>query len=248
MADGNNFQGSTQGNGDNTNQANGGFATYGGFTSAGFTAPTPPPSNPTSQNPPTTSPVDPTPPPTQNPPASPANAQPSPFGLAPSQASPVPGAGYQPAAGGGQADPFGGDGSLPTPPPTEEDTTPANFQLGSMLPKIIDIKIPAHTLQFDEQYFLHMLGGSISLTKEEKKRIIDSIPRLRQSQVDELIRIFEEERKKFAELSAKHVEQLKKLEKQHHLEWEGIELDQKAEEKKNADQAKAEAIRKSLGI
>lgn len=116
------------------------------------------------------------------------------------------------------------------------------------MPKVIDIKIPAHSLSFDEQHFLHMLGGSISLTRDEKKRIIDSIPKLKQSQVDELIRIFEEERRKFAELSAKHVEQLKKLEEQHWRDWQDIELSQKAEVKQNNDQAQADEIRKKLGL
>lgn len=145
--------------------------------------------------------------------------------------------------------PFPGGMNPPTPPqPPKEDTTPANYQIGKHLPKVINVKIPPHSLQFDEQYFLHMLAGSISLTRDEKKRIIDSMPRLKQAQVDELIRIFEEERRKFAELSAKHVEQLKKLEKQHWAEWQDLELAQKASEKKEEDTAKAEEIRKKLGL
>ena len=160
---------------------------------------------------------------------------------------PVPPA-QQPSAGMGDDNPFG----LPpgaNPPATQpEDTTPANYQIGSKLPKIITIKIPAHTLNFDEQHFLHMLGGSISLTRDEKKRIIDSVPKLKQSQIDELVRIFEEERHKFAELSAKHVEQLKKLEEQHWIDWQDIELSQKSEEKKSNDQAQADEIRKKLGL
>ena len=103
-------------------------------------------------------------------------------------------------------------------------------------------------MQFDEQYFLHLLAGSISLTRDEKVRIVDSIPKLKQSQVDELIRIFEEERKKFAELPAKHAEQLKKLEAQHYSDWMDIELKQKQSGKKSEDEAKAEAIRKQLGL
>ncbi|MFA5829500.1 MAG: hypothetical protein WC843_03325 [Candidatus Gracilibacteria bacterium] len=141
-----------------------------------------------------------------------------------------------------------GMGGQMMPPPPVEDTTPANFQIGSKLPQIIAIKVPDHTLKFDEQNFLHLLAGSISLTKDEKKRIIESIPKLKQSQVDELIRIFEEERRKFAELSTKHVEQLKKLEKQHYDEWMDLELSQKAQEKQSNDQAQAEEIRKKLGL
>ena len=62
------------------------------------------------------------------------------------------------------------------------------------------------------------------------------------------MRIFEEERKKFAELSAKHVDQLKKLEQQHFADWNDIELEQKASAKKNEDQAQADEIRKKLGL
>lgn len=154
-----------------------------------------------------------------------------------------------PAQGaGGDDNPFGFPPGGNPPAQQPEDTTPANYQIGSKLPKVIGVKIPAHSLNFDEQYFLHLLAGSISLTKEEKKRIVESIPKLKQSQVDELVRIFEEERRKFAELSAKHVEQLKKLEDQHLRDWQDIELGQKVQEKKNTDEAQAEEIRKKLGL
>lgn len=167
------------------------------------------------------------------------NQQPQPPQGAP---TPPPPAGNQ----GGSAGMQGQQPTMPTPPP--EDTTPANYQIGQHLPPKIDVAIPAHNLQFDEQKFLHLLAGSISLTKEEKKRIVQSIPKLKQEQVDELIRIFEEEKMKFAELSQKHVDQLKKLEKQHWADWQDIELEQKAAGKQEEDQAKADEIRKNLGL
>lgn len=136
----------------------------------------------------------------------------------------------------------------PPPPPQEEDNTPANYIIGTKLPPVIDIRIPANNLSFDGQYFLRLLAGSISLSKDEKLRIIESIPRLQQSQIDELIRIFEEEKRKFAELSAKHVDQLQKLEKEHAADWQDIELQQKAVDKKKQDEAKAEELRKKLGL
>ncbi|MBU1953716.1 hypothetical protein KKH03_01955 [Patescibacteria group bacterium] len=139
-------------------------------------------------------------------------------------------------------------GGYTPPPPPPEDTTPANYHIGTHLPPVINVQIPAHGLNFDEQYFLHLLAGSISLSKDEKKRIISSIPKLKQDQVDELIRIFEEEKRKFAELSKKHVDQLKKLEKQHGADWQDIELEQKASSKKDEDQAQADEIRKKLGL
>lgn len=159
---------------------------------------------------------------------------------------------YHPPAGtmggtgdAGMAGQFGG----PTPPPQQpEDTTPANFQLGAKLPKVLDIPVPAHNLKFDEQYFLRLLAGSISLTKDEKKRIIESIPKLRQAQIDELIKIFEDEKKKFAELSKKYTEQLEKLAQKHFEDWMDLETSFKQQKKTVEDDKKAEEIRKKLGL
>lgn len=153
------------------------------------------------------------------------------------------------------ADPFGGlNPSYPpmggTQPPVQEpeDTTPANFQLGALFTTPLIVKIPANALQFDETRFLHLLAGSISLSRDEKKRIIETIPKLKQSQVDELIRIFEEEAQKFSQLSKKHVPQLEKLAKLHHQDWMDLETNFKAEGKQAEDQSKADEIRKSLGL
>lgn len=130
----------------------------------------------------------------------------------------------------------------------EEDNTPANFNIGHLVPQDIKIKIPEHNLKFDENKFLRLLAGSISLNKEEKKRIIDSVPKLRQVQIDELIRIFEEEIQKFAQLSKKHVPQLEKMAKQQYQDWLDIETAYTASKRKEEDNAKADEIRKSLGL
>ncbi len=183
-------------------------------------------------------------------PIPPGQGTPPPQGPAPGQAQPTAGTPPgQPPAGTppGQSGPFPPGGAQPPPPPPE-DKTPANYQIGKHLPDTISVAIPAHKLQFDEQLFLRLLAGSISLTKDEKKRIVNSIPKLKQEQVDELIRIFEEEKRKFAELSKKHVPQLEKLEKQHWADWQDIELEQKAETKKGTDEAEAAEIRKKLGL
>lgn len=142
----------------------------------------------------------------------------------------------------------GNMGSAGQPPQEPEDTTPANFQLGTMLPAKLGIEVPAHSLQFDEEKFLRLLAGSISLSRDEKKRIIETIPKLKQAQVDELIRIFEEEAHKFSQLSKKHIPQLEKLAKQHFQDWMDLEVIYKADHKKADDQAKADEIRKSLGL
>lgn len=113
---------------------------------------------------------------------------------------------------------------------------------------MLTVKIPPHGLKFDEQYFLKLLAGSISLTKEEKVKIIESVPKLKQSQVDELIRIFEEEKQKFAQLSAKHLDQLEKLSEKHYQDWMDIEIGQEHQAKSQEDQKKADEIRKQLGL
>lgn len=182
-------------------------------------------------------------------PAAPQAAQPS--QPTPSPVTPPP-APQAPGATGPTPPPAGattGTGTTPPPPPIPKDEgDPANFNIAKYIPKNVNIKVPAHNLQFDEAYFLELLAGSISLTRDEKKRIIDSIPKLRQEQIDELIRIFEEERKKFAELSDKHVPQLEKLAKQHALDWESLQSKEVEEEKASEDQAKMDDIKKNLGL
>lgn len=150
------------------------------------------------------------------------------------------GHGQDHASQGGQSD----AGAMPPAKPI----VPANFQLGSKLGQSLRVKVPPHTLQFDEQYFLHLLAGSISLTKDEKVRIIESIPKLKQAQIDELMRIFEEERRKFAELGEEHVPQLEKLAKQHYEDWLDIEMKQEQTSKADEDAKKAEEIRKQFGL
>lgn len=166
----------------------------------------------------------------------------------------------------GQPPPLQSYDSQPVPPPPppmagmgdpHAGTTPAaqqppfdpNYRFGDRMKNFTTtIKLPAHSLQFDEDRFLNLLAGSISLSREEKKRIIDSIPKLRQEQVDELMRIFDEERVKFIELSPKHGAQLKKLEDEHAADWHDLEMAYKAESKGQEDQSKADEIRKQLGL
>ncbi len=165
--------------------------------------------------------------------------------MPPQGAYPPPG--YPPQ--GGYGDPYAAQqGAYGAAAPGQEDTTPANFQLGTKLPAKLNVPIPKHELKFDEEYFLRLLAGSISLSKDEKKKIVESIPKLKQAQIDELVRIFEEEKQKFAALSKKHVPQLEKLAQQHYEEWMSLEDDYKLSEKKNEDQSKADEIRKSLGL
>lgn len=133
-------------------------------------------------------------------------------------------------------------------PQESEDMTPANFTLGSKFPRQLKVKCPPHQLKFDEEKFIRLLAGSISLSKDEKKKIVESVPKLKQEQIDELMRIFEEEKEKFAALSKKHVPQLEKLAEQHYQEWMQLESEFEHEQRGKQDQQKADQIRKNLGL
>lgn len=132
------------------------------------------------------------------------------------------------------------DQSIPPPTGTAGDQS---------TPFVTNIVVPVHpNTTFDEKYFIQLLAGSISLTIDEKKKIIEAIPKLSQHQIDELIKIFEEEKRKFAELAEKHADQINKLKAQHASEWEMFELDQKKNQQSQEDKQKADEIRKKLGL
>lgn len=114
---------------------------------------------------------------------------------------------------------------------------------------LMQIKIPAHpNTKFDEKKFLELLAGSISLTITEKERIITAIPQLSQFQIDELMKIFDEEKGKFAELEKKHADQISELEKQHAGSWQDMEAQKEEETKKEEEAQQAEDIKKQLGL
>jgi hypothetical protein len=111
------------------------------------------------------------------------------------------------------------------------------------------ITSPEHPeTKFDTQQFLLLLAGSISLMRDEKWRIIQAIPKLSQFQIDELFKILTEEKKKFAELSPKHLLQLQKLEQKHGEEWRDLQSIMVQQGVKEQDNAQADEIRKQLGL
>lgn len=76
--------------------------------------------------------------------------------------------------------------------------------------------LPPHQHEFDEAKFLSYLQGSISLSVDEKRRIVESLPKLSQYQVDELLKIFSEEKTKFLALDKIHESQLNALRREHY--------------------------------
>ena len=126
-----------------------------------------------------------------------------------------------------------------------------DYRFGSITAALSNdnIPVPPHDQAvFDEQRFLTLLRGSISLTRDEKWPIIQAIPRLSQFQIDELQKILEEERRKFSELSPKHLLQLQKLEAKHAEDWRDLQTVSVQQNAKQQEQDEAEAIRKQLGL
>lgn len=65
-------------------------------------------------------------------------------------------------------------------------------------------KIPPHpNTEFDEENFLDLLEGSISMSMEQKQQVIDAIPKLSIGKINELIEIFESEKQQFSDLGQK---------------------------------------------
>ncbi len=105
---------------------------------------------------------------------------------------------------------------------------------------------------FDETTFQNLLEHSLSLSTFEKKRVIDAIPTLSQFQIDELVKVFEDERVEFRKLMPTEGEIIKWLLIKAQNEWEQLKDIYIEEEKANAqaseDADKAEALKKSLGL
>lgn len=118
---------------------------------------------------------------------------------------------------------------------------------------IIAQRIMVHPLtHFDEAKFLDLLEHSLSLSTFEKKRVVDSVPQLSQFQIDELSKVFEDERIEFRKLVATEGEIIKGLVVKAQNEWEQLKdiyaEEQRAAEQVRLDAQKADEIKKSLGL
>ncbi len=146
----------------------------------------------------------------------------------------------------------------PTPPAAQPSPAPQpaapqvpadpNNRVGQLSQRDGNIFIiPPHpNTQFDENYFLALLEGSISLTMEEKQRVIDAIPRLSIEQINELISIFEEEKQKFSELEKEFADDVAKLKAEREKEIEMTETKKEEESEADADAAAAEALKRQM--
>ena len=112
------------------------------------------------------------------------------------------------------------------------------------------LKLPEHPItNFDEKYLLYMFARSLSLTIKDKRDILlERLPSLAQFQVDELIKILEEEKQKFDQLGEKHPDQVKNLQETAQKEWSLLEMETTKITKQDEDQSQADEIRKKLGL
>ncbi len=114
------------------------------------------------------------------------------------------------------------------------------------------IQLHKKDVKFDEKDFLDLLKHSLSLNTMEKKRVVDAMPTLSQFQIDELKKVFIEERQKFRELSKEHPDDIKKLLSKQQKEWIQLgDLYKSEKENKkieNEDQDKIDNIKASLWL
>ncbi|EKE28247.1 MAG: hypothetical protein ACD_3C00084G0003 [uncultured bacterium (gcode 4)] len=106
--------------------------------------------------------------------------------------------------------------------------------------------------EFDEANFIELLEHSLSLNVYEKKRVIDAIPTLSQFQIDELIKVFEDEREEFKKLMWSEAEAIKELVVKSREWWKQLEdiyiQEAKQNEKVWEDKAKIDDLKSSLGL
>ena len=155
-----------------------------------------------------------------------------------------PAGGQPPVQGGAQP---AGQQPAAAQPPKPVDPNARTGQLGKRDGHIFTIP-PHPNTQFDEENFLTLLEGSISLTMEEKQRVIDAIPRLSIEQINELISIFTEEKQKFAELENEFADDVAKLKAEREKEMQLTEMKQEEQGAEEEDKAAAEALKKQMGL
>ena len=106
--------------------------------------------------------------------------------------------------------------------------------------------------EFDAANFLELLEHSLSLNVYEKKRVIDAVPTLSQFQIDELIKVFEDEREEFKKLMWSEAEAIKDLVVKSREWWKQLEdiyvQESKQALKADEDQAKIDDLKNSLGL
>lgn len=143
--------------------------------------------------------------------------------------------------------------SDPTQPIADQGSTPLPLPRPKTSNDGLIGKFMVHPLTtFEEKNFIDLLEHSLSLSTFEKKRVIDAIPTLSQFQIDELVKVFEDERVEFRKLMPTEGEIIKGLVIKAQNEWEQLKdiyiEEEKATIRANEDAKKAEELKKTLGL
>ena len=114
-------------------------------------------------------------------------------------------------------------------------------------------KIRVHPFTtFDEVYFMDLLENSLSLNVFEKKRVVDAVPTLSQFQIDELTKVFEDEREEFRKLLPTEGETIREYVVKARREWiqlyEIYQQEIRLTSQSSDDQSKIDDLKKSLGL
>ena len=173
----------------------------------------------------------------------------------PQNSGTTPGAGQTPAPQRGQTPPPAQQPAATNPPVTGQAAASQAIEPKPEVTGTLSVGqggahhfvIPPHpNTTFDEAEFLKLLEGSISLTLEEKQKVIEAIPRLNIEQINELIKIFEEEKQKFSELESEYADDVAKLKKERESEFKMAENKQEELSEAEEEVAEAEALKRKL--
>ena len=150
-------------------------------------------------------------------------------------------------AGAGQGSGAQQDGAAqPAKPLDVAVTTPEENQ--QILGRMLDHPLCA----FDEPYFLDLLQHSLSLSVTEKKRVVDAVPTLSQYQIDELTKVFLDEREEFRKLMDKERDTILDLVSKQSYGWKELVGIYRMEDEQKvaaaADAAREDEIRKAAGL
>jgi len=147
-------------------------------------------------------------------------------------------------------DPTDASASSITPEPIQSDTGSTPTAKNPENEIFYDLASIHPMSEFDEVHFLDLLEHSLSLSIAEKKRVVDAIPTLSQFQVDELHKVFEDEREEFKKLLSKEGEVIRELVIKAKEGWDqlrNIYVDEQREyEKQNADTEKMNELKNLL--
>ncbi len=76
--------------------------------------------------------------------------------------------------------------------------------------------------EISTEKFIQLLKGCLSLDTEEKQRVLEAMPGLHDFQIQELVKVFEQERHKFAELYSESPADIHRLMVLRAEEWNEI--------------------------